>query len=101
MSPLLTTLPPVVLDTLFWTAVGACAVAQLFILRAVWRVLPGPDGAAVSPAVPTPRRAPELAWALLPAVLLIVLFVGAWRRMHPVTTTLPAVAPAPIPSLRA
>jgi hypothetical protein len=33
--------------------------------------------------VPTPRRSLEIAWAVLPAVLLVAAFVGAWRLMYP------------------
>lgn len=67
-------------DVLFWIAVAACAVAQYFIVRAVWKVLPSVTGA---PDVPIPRRALEVMWVLLPIVLLVGAFFGAWRRLHP------------------
>lgn len=89
-------------DAIFWIAVASCAVAQLFIIRAVFRtavrppasdasrsdVTPGaaaPTPADLRPArlVPMPRRPIEIAWAILPAVLMIAAFVGAWRLMHP------------------
>ncbi|MEQ1692438.1 MAG: hypothetical protein ABMA00_14190 [Gemmatimonas sp.] len=66
-------------DTLFWIAATACVVAQFFIVRAVWKVLPSVTGA---PNVPIPRRALEVLWVLLPIVLLVGAFFGAWRRMH-------------------
>lgn len=80
-------------DGIFWTAVASCAVAQIFILRAVFRVTPqgtsangstssAPEGEAVS--VPTPHRLTEIVWVILPIVLLTLAFVGAWRAMHPV-----------------
>ena len=73
-------LPGPVLDVIFWIAAAACVVAQWFILRAVWRVIPSVTGA---PNVPVPRRAQEIAWAILPALLMLGAFVGAWRTMHP------------------
>ena len=76
-------LPSAVLDVIFWIAVAACIIAQWFILRAVWRVIPSVTG---SPNVPMPRRASEIAWAILPALLLAGAFFGAWRTMHPVSS---------------
>lgn len=79
-------------DAIFWIAVAACAIAQIFILRAVFRVTPTgvtagsensstPDGQRVS--VPSPHRLTEIVWVVLPVVLLIAVFVLAWRTMHP------------------
>lgn len=65
---------------LFWIAAAACVVAQFFIIRAVVRAVPSVTG---SPNVPTPRRALEIAWAILPAVLIIAVFLGAWRIVSP------------------
>ncbi len=67
-------------DALFVLAAVSCVVAQYFIIRAVWRVVPAETG---SPSVPAPRRASEMAWAILPALLIGAAFVGAWRVMHP------------------
>ncbi len=91
-SSLLSTVPPFVLDAIFWIAAVSCVVAQFFILRAVWRVVPSITG---SPNVPAPRRAPEVFWALLPTLLLIALFIGAWRVRHPSSPAIvnPAVTP--------
>ena len=83
-------------DGIFWIAVASCAVAQIFILRAVFRVNPtltpgttadgsrssAPEGESVS--VPTPHRLTEIVWVILPVALLTLAFVGAWRVMHPV-----------------
>lgn len=85
-------------DAIFWIAVAACAVAQIFILRAVFRVTPAgvapgssasstPDGESVS--VPKPHRLTEIVWVVLPVVLLVLAFVLAWRTMHPVAPALP------------
>lgn len=83
-------------DGIFWIAVASCAVAQIFILRAVFRVTPpattigstangltssAPEGEMVS--VPTPHRLTEIVWVILPVALLVLAFVGAWRVMHP------------------
>lgn len=69
-------LPGSLMTGLFWLAAAACAMAQLFILRAVIRQ---PPGAAVSASVPAPRRTAEIVWVLLPMVGLVAAFVGAWR----------------------
>src|SRR5215203_1553882 len=87
-------------DAAFWVAVVACAIAQIFILRAVFRVTPAgiaagsantstPDGEPVS--VPSPHRLTEIVWVILPIVLLVLVFVLAWRAMHP---ALPDFLPA-------
>ena len=78
---------PALLDALFWAAVGTCAVAQLFILRAVFRVLPPRSSSPDAPNVPVPHRMQEIAWAILPAFLLAGAFIGAWRVMHPTSTS--------------
>lgn len=78
-------------DAIFWIAVAACAIAQIFILRAVFRVTPAgtaagsansstPDGEPVS--VPSPHRLTEIVWVVLPVVLLALVFVQSWRVMH-------------------
>ncbi len=73
-------LPAGLLKPLFWVAVVCCAVAQLYILRAVFRVIPAETASA---NVPLPRRRIEIAWAILPAGLLVLVFIGAWRTMKP------------------
>ncbi len=91
------TVPGPLLLALFWFAVAACAVAQFFILRAVWRVVPSVTG---SPDVPAPRRAPEMAWALLPTLLVAALFIGAWRAARtPSATNSPRVTPTVTPTV--
>jgi len=96
-------LPGPVADLLFLAAVVACAISQLFIVRAVWRVLPPIPAADGSPSqVPAPHRAQEMAWALLPAVLMALLFVGAWRQMHPTPSSAPIPSPlTETPAVRA
>jgi len=65
-------------DVIFWIIVVFCAAAQLFIIRAVLRTVPR----ATTSSVPVPRRSLEIAWVILPALLLTVTLIGAWRLMH-------------------
>lgn len=74
-------LSPALLTALFWMAVAICGVAQLFIMRAVFRTLPA---APTNSAVPAPRRWAEIVQVLLPIIGLVALFYGAWRAMHSV-----------------
>ena len=92
MTLLNSQLPQTLLDAIFWIAAVGCVVAQFFILRAVWRV--APIVSAVH-TVPAPRRALEVAWAILPALMLLGAFVGAWQLMHPSTPTPVPIVTAP------
>ena len=82
-------MPSALLDLLFWIAVASCAVAQVFILRAVLRVVVRPvsnhaeDGSSPAAHVPVPRRSLEILWAILPFFFLAAAFFAAWRVMHP------------------
>lgn len=77
---------PVVQGALFWSAVLACAIAQFFILRTAFRPAGAtdtstePGGRAMM--VPSSRRAMEMIWAVLPALLLGAAFFFAWRAMR-------------------
>ena len=53
---------------LFWAAAIVCAVAHLGILRSVLRS--------------RERGVAEIAWAVLPAVVLAAVLVMTWRSMH-------------------
>lgn len=68
-------MPSRLADAVFWAAVVCCAIAQLLITRSTIRSTPD------KPAAGT--RSSELAWVMLPAVALVVLFVLTWREMHP------------------
>lgn len=80
-------MPEAAADLLFWVALACCAVAQIAIIRSVLLVTP-----SVRPGEPAPvsRRATELAWAVLPAVVLAALFWVTWRAMHTHTLSGPA-----------
>ena len=70
-------------DVIFWVAVVCCAVAQWFILRLAFAA---PDAASVQVAgrvVPKSRRAAEIVWAVLPAVMLALVLAATWRAVHP------------------
>ena len=63
----------------FWAAVAVCAVAQAFIIAAAVRARHADraDG-----AVPRPSRAAEIAWTVLPAIGLALLFVFTHRALE-------------------
>jgi hypothetical protein len=71
-------------EAIFWIAAVTCIIAELAILRSTLRVSRGTTevAAGVESTVPRGRPAAEIIWAILPAlVLLIVLIVtrGAMR----------------------
>ena len=69
-------------DAIFWIAVACCSVAQLAIIRSVF-ISPAtaPDGDTVTPASGA-RRAGEIAWAIIPGVALVFVFLATWRAMR-------------------
>lgn len=75
--------------TVFWMAVALCALAQLFILKAVLFPAappadgPAADGRAAGRLQPASRPM-EIAWVILPAIGLAVMFIWAWQLKHPV-----------------
>ena len=80
-SPIDSLLSPTISTALFWLAVAICGVAQLYIMRAVFRTLPA---APTNSAVPAPRRWAEIVQVLLPIAGLVAFFYGAWRARHSV-----------------
>ena len=73
-------MPHSLADAIFWVAVVCCAVAQWFIVRGAMAAHAVPPGAE---QVPATRRATETAWAVLPAVALVLALGATWRAMHP------------------
>ncbi|MEP6692607.1 MAG: hypothetical protein ABJD07_15730 [Gemmatimonadaceae bacterium] len=65
-------------ETLFWVAVACCAIAQTFIVRSALK----PNRADVQDGVPLPSRPSEIAWTIVPGIVLVVVFVLTWRAMH-------------------
>jgi heme/copper-type cytochrome/quinol oxidase subunit 2 len=79
---------------LFVVIAAAIVVAQAFILRSTARGMryaaPGAEGARPASA----RNATlEWAYAIIPAIALVVLLVFSWRTMHPGTMQLQGVVP--------
>jgi len=60
-------LSPFLARLLFWAAACACGIAHLAILRSVSKT--------------TRHRPTELAWALIPAVVLACVLVMTWRAL--------------------
>lgn len=73
-------MPEATADLIFWIALACCAVAQIAIIRSILLVTPS----ASTTAGTTPRsgRFAEIAWAILPAAMLGVVFWATWRAMH-------------------
>ena len=67
-------------DLIFWTCAAAILVAQIMILRSTRRgMLNGPASA---------RTPVEWAFAVGPAVAVILLLLATWRTMHPASILL-------------
>ena len=64
-------------EPIFWIAALACVVAQVALLRSSFSIKKDSKSALV----PGSPRAVELAWAILPALGLLVLLVVTWRRI--------------------
>ena len=67
---------------IFWIAVACCAAAQIAIVRAMVR----PPQRRDEPGTPSPvrGRGSELAWALIPAVMLGLVLVLTWHAVRAV-----------------
>lgn len=65
-------------EAIFWIGALACVVAEVMILRSSFAATRENKSALV----PTASRGSELAWAILPAVLLAVLLAATWNRVQ-------------------
>ena len=70
----------------FAVCVAACIVAHIAILRSVIRS----RATAADPGVPRPRLLIEVAWAIVPAVVLAFVLTATWAKVREGTN-----APAP------
>jgi heme/copper-type cytochrome/quinol oxidase subunit 2 len=71
-------IPTFVSDVIFWIAALCCALSQAAIVRSALRArAQRPDGTA------SPPRAIEVAWTVLPAVMLFFVLLFTWRILHP------------------
>jgi len=65
-------------ETVFWIAAIACVIAQLAILRSTFAA----RTANKSDLVPAASRRSELAWAIIPALALVVVLSATRQRME-------------------
>ena len=65
-------------EIVFWIATTACVIAELAILRSTF----GARGAIKSELVPTASPRGELAWAIIPALALVVVLMATWQRIE-------------------
>ncbi|HET7615254.1 MAG TPA: hypothetical protein VFK26_15145 [Gemmatimonadaceae bacterium] len=70
-------------ETIFWIAAAACLVAELAILRFTFAApaVRAARAANKSELVPAAPRGGEIAWAIIPALALILLFGATWNRI--------------------
>lgn len=66
-------------DTIFWIAVVSCLVAQIAIVRSVFRM----RGETPAGGLPRPRTGVEMAWVIVPAIALAGVLALTWRAIHP------------------
>lgn len=64
---------------LFWVAVACCMLAQIAITAAAARK---PHPADSEGDVPIPERAAEVAWSLVPAVMLALVLLLTWNAIR-------------------
>jgi hypothetical protein len=67
-------------DGIFWIAVACCVAAQAAIVRSSL-VSPAKAPGSDAPAS-VARRALEVCWAVVPGIVLAVVFVATWRAIH-------------------
>lgn len=65
-------------ETIFWIAAIACVIAEAAILRSTFAARRGNK----SDLVPSSSPRGEIAWALIPAIGLVVLLVATWQRIE-------------------
>jgi heme/copper-type cytochrome/quinol oxidase subunit 2 len=64
-------------DIIFWLAAACCALSQAAIVRSALRArAQRPDGSA------SPTKAIEVAWTVLPALMLALVLLLTWRALH-------------------
>jgi heme/copper-type cytochrome/quinol oxidase subunit 2 len=66
-------------EPIFWIAAVICLVAELALLRSAF--MPHPD-TADSPSLPHSGRGLEMIWAIVPAIVLVILLAATWRAVH-------------------
>jgi heme/copper-type cytochrome/quinol oxidase subunit 2 len=64
-------------EAIFWIAALACVVAQIALLRSSIST----KGENRSNLVPASPRTSEVAWTILPALVLTVVLLATWRKI--------------------
>jgi hypothetical protein len=65
-------------EIIFWIATVACVIAELAILRSTFAA----RRATKSELVPSSSPRSELAWAIIPAVALVLVLTATWQRIE-------------------
>jgi heme/copper-type cytochrome/quinol oxidase subunit 2 len=65
-------------DAIFWIAALACVIAEIAILRSTYAA----RSVEKSELVPAASRNGEIAWAIIPAIVLAVLLGSTWQRLQ-------------------
>lgn len=65
-------------EAIFWIAAAACVVAEIAILRSTYAA----RRVVKSDLVPSASPGGEVTWAVLPAVMLVVLLAATWRKIE-------------------
>jgi hypothetical protein len=76
-------------EFLFWSAVLSCAAGQVLIIRSTWRAREHAATAPMPAGVPRPGARSEIAWVVLPAVMLALVLLFTWRAMHAPAMAMP------------
>jgi heme/copper-type cytochrome/quinol oxidase subunit 2 len=80
-------------DAAFWLAVACCTVAQVAIVRSAFaRRSP----LETSGPMPPLRRPIEVAWTIVPAIMLALVLALTWRAMHEPADIVIVDAPAAV-----
>jgi heme/copper-type cytochrome/quinol oxidase subunit 2 len=65
-------------DAIFWIAALACVVAEIAILRSTYVA----RRVEKSNLVPASSRGGEIAWAIIPAIVLAALLGSTWQKVQ-------------------
>ncbi len=65
-------------ETIFWIAAVACVIAEIAILRSTFAA----RRATKSELVPSSSTRSEVAWAIIPAVALVLVLTATWQRIE-------------------
>ena len=74
-------------ETLFWIAAVACVIAELAILRSTFMA----RRVHKSELVPSASPRGELAWAVIPAIVLGIVLTATWQKVEARGTRLKAM----------